>query len=258
MPDGCAYTVISSVSASDYQHMLILCRYAASVLQPGIQQALGGGFQKIYCKVYACAVPARHINIPWVGGPAGQDDAVKFLPYFVDPVIPAHIRSRHKGDAFLLHHIHFAVNNPFFQLHVGYSVHQQAAHTIVPLKYSDTVPPFIQLVRSSQACGTGSDNRHLFAGADGGRIWEGISAVVCLFDDGPLIFLHGHRIPVQAAGTGRLAGGRAYPGGELREAVGFLKTVVGLFPVAGIHQVVPFRHQIVQRASADHTANRHA
>ena len=258
MPDGCACTIISSVSASDYQHMFILCRYETSVLQSGIQEALCGGFQKIHRKVYACAVPARHVDIPWVGGPTGQDDAVKFLPDFAGPVIPAHIRSRHKGDSLLLHHIHLALNHPFFQLHIGYAVHQQAAHTVIPLKYCDAVPPFVQLVRSCQPRGTGSDNRHLFSGADGGRIREGISAAVCFFNDGSLIFFYGHCISVQTTGAGRFAGCRTYPGGELREAVGFFKPVVCLFPVAGIHQVIPFRHQIVQGASADHPSNHHA
>ena len=115
----------------------------------------------------------------------------------------------------------------------------------------------VQQIRCCQSGGTAADDCHLFAGAYHRGLGCRIALVVGVFNDSIFVLLSGDRIPVQPTGTCRLTQGRAYSGSELGEIVGLLQTVVSLLPVAGIYQIVPLRHQIVQRASAGHTADHH-
>ena len=72
-----------------------------------------------------------------------------------------------------------------------------------------------------------------------------------------LIFLDADRISVQAAGAGCLAGSRAHTAGKLRKAVGLFQAVVSLTPVSGVHQVIPLRNKVVERAAGHHTVHHH-
>ena len=51
---------------------------------------------------------------------------------------------------------------------------------------------------------------------------------------------------------GRLTKSRAYPGSKFRKIVCLFQPVICLFPVAVINQVIPLRHQIMQRTAACH------
>ena len=140
-----------------------------------------------------CPCPARRYPLGW--SPTGQDDAVKFLPDFAGPVIPAHIRSRHKGDAFLLHHIHFAVNNPFssFMLGIPY-ISRPPTRSF----RSNTVTLCPRLFNWSAAARPAGRSRSPppFTCADAGRVGTGHPLVIRLFNNGPFIFLYRYRIAV--------------------------------------------------------------
>ena len=105
---------------------------------------------------------------------------------------------------------------------------------------------------------TAADDCYLFTGAYHRGLGCRIALAVGVFNDGIFVLLGGDRIPVQSAGTCCLTQGRTHSGSELGEIVGLLQTVVSLLPVAGIYQIVPLRHQIVQGASADHPSNHYA
>ena len=117
--------------------------------------------------------------------------------------------------------------------------------------------PSVQQIRRCQTCGPASHHRHLLPGAHLGRLGAGIALLIGIFYDGILILPGGHRLPVQPTGTGRFAQSRTHPGSELRETVGLLQSLVSLFPVPGVNQVVPLRNQIVERAPAGHAAQHH-
>ena len=70
-----------------------------------------------------------------------------------------------------------------------------------------------------------------------------------ILNNGPLIFVIGHRCAGQVAGAGILAGGRADPGGKLRKIVGLEQPVQGLLVVAPVQEIVPLRDQVVERAA---------
>ena len=116
----------------------------------------------------------------------------------------------------------------------------------------------VQQIRCCQSGRTAADDCYLFTGAYHRGLGCRIALAVSILNDGIFVLFSRDRIPVQPAGTCRLTQGRAYSGSELGEIVGLLQTVVSLLPVAGIYQIVPLRHQIVQGASAGHTADHHA
>ena len=118
---------------------------------------------------------------------------------------------------------------------------------------SHAVAALVEHVCSGKAGGTASDDGHLFSGPHTRRAGRGVAFFIGVLNDGVFVLLRGYRVSVQAAGTGRLAERGADAGGELRKVVGFFQAFIGLLPVAGIHQIVPFRHQIVQRAAGGHS-----
>ena len=158
-----------------------------------------------------------------------------------------------EGYALLLHYLDFPVNYVLFQLHVGNPVHEESSYSVFPLEYSHIVSPLVKLIGGSQAGRPGSYHGNPFVGAQLRRPGTCLTGLVCFLDYGIFVFLDRHRIPVQSAGTGCLAGRRADPAGELREAVGLFQAIICLSPIAAVHQIIPLRHQIVQRASGHHS-----
>ena len=141
-----------------------------------------------------------------------------------------------------------------FQLHIGNAVPEKAAHPVPSLIDSHQMAPAVQLVRRSQARGTGADDRHLFACTHLRRPCMGISHAVGVLNDGQLVALRPHRISVQIAGAGRLAQARADPSCELRKITGLHQAVICFLPVAQIQEIVPLRHHILQWTTGHHTA----
>ena len=78
-----------------------------------------------------------------------------------------------------------------------------------------------------------------------------------MFNNSVLIVPHGDRIIMQTAGTCSLTQCRADAGCKFREVVGFVQTLVSLLPCSHIDQIIPLRHQIVQRATAGHAHECH-
>ena len=74
-----------------------------------------------------------------------------------------------------------------------------------------------------------------------------------VLNDPQLIFLHGDRVPMETAGAGRLAQGGTHPSGKLRKIVGLQEPLECMPEIAGVDEVVPLRHQIVQRTAGHHS-----
>ena len=84
--------------------------------------------------------------------------------------IAADIRARHKGNALFFHDFPFSVHNLLFQLHIGYSVHQQSADTIRALKNRDGMSSLVQLVGCCQTGGTAAHNGNILSRTHFGRV----------------------------------------------------------------------------------------
>ena len=114
-----------------------------------------------------------------------------------------------------------AVNHLLFQLHIRYAVAQQPADPVSSFKYCYRMAHVYSASwAAARPDGPLPTTATLLAGPDLRRLRPDQPCLPGIFNDSPLIFLRGHRISVQIAGTGRLAERRANPGGELREAIG--------------------------------------
>src|SRR5262249_12393159 len=71
------------------------------------------------------------------------------------------------------------------------------------------------------------------------------------------IFDRDRRI-VDAEDAGTFTGRGADSTGEIGEVVGFMKPVESLFPQPPIDQIVPFRNEVVNRATGSHSADERA
>ena len=116
----------------------------------------------------------------------------------------------------------------------------------------------VQLVCSSQSGRAGTDDSHLFSGAYLWRLCICITMCIGIFYDPMLIFLCSDAISVVSTCTGSLTKGGADPGCKLRKIICLFQTLIGLFPITSVYQIVPFRYQIVQRTSTRHTHDRHS
>ena len=122
-------------------------------------------------------------------------------------------------------------------------------------KHCHLVSSAVQLHGGCKPGRTAADNGYFFSSTDFRRVRTDQSGVPGVFNNGTLVGLCRHRISVEIAGAGSLAQRRAYPGGKLRKTVGFRQAIIRLFPVSMIHQIVPLRHQIIQRAAGSHAGN---
>ena len=61
-----------------------------------------------------------------------------------------------RDSALFFHDFYFALYDIFFQFHVGYSVHEQAADTIGAFVNGDCMAAFVELVGGCQAGGAAS------------------------------------------------------------------------------------------------------
>ena len=258
MTDGGTHAVISGVTAADDDNVLAFGVNISFIFKIGIQQALGVGFQEIHCKIDSLGISSGCFDISGIGGTTGQDDSVKIMEQLICLDIFAHISAGHENDTFLFHDFNLAVNDLLFQLHIWNTVHEQTAYAVGTLEYSDLMASLIQLVSCSQSGGTASYDGYTLAGAHLRRLRSGIAFFVGIFNDGIFIFLGRYGVSVQSAGAGCFAQCRTYSGGKLREIVSLLQTVICSLPVAGVYQVIPLRHQVVQGTSACHTADHHS
>ena len=103
----------------------------------------------------------------------------------------------------------------------------------------------VQRVGRRKPGGSGTDNSDLFPGPALWRFCIRKSVGITVFNNAQLILLGADRFTVEAAGTGRLTQGRADPACKLRKRIGFFQPLKCLFPVSGINQVVPLRHQVI-------------
>ena len=233
--------------------MLSLYRSVLTVLQTGIQQAFCHGRQEIHRKEDIPGIPARRLNIPGIGRAARQHDPVILLFQFLRRDVPSHVHAGLKDHSFCLHQTDPAIQDLFLQLHVGNAVAQKSPDPVLPFIHGDQMSPPVQLLRRRQTGRTAPDDRHGFAGTHFRRLWQHPSTGKCVLDDGFLIFLCGHRLPVQIAGAGSFTESRADSGSKFRKTVSLRKPLVGLLPVPAVNQIVCLRYQIVKRTPGCHS-----
>ena len=207
----------------------------------------------------AVGVPAGHVQVAGLLGTAAQHHGVVAAQQLFGGKDAAHIHVGAELHALGLHELDAALDDRFVQLHVGDAVHQQAAHPVGALEYGHGMAALVQVLGHRQAGRAAAHHGHALAGAGRGRGGVEPALGVARLDDGVFVLTHGHAAAGHVpAGAGGLAQGGAHPAGELREAVGGQQPMQRQLPLAVIHQIVPLRDQVVQRAAGGHAADHHA
>ncbi len=137
----------------------------------------------------------------------------------------------------------------FLQLEVGDAVAEQSADPVAALVQRDPVPSPGQLLRGGHAGRARADHGNRTAGRRARRQWHQPAVVDRPVDDLDLDLLDGDRVVGDAEYAGRLARRRAEPAGELGEVVGGVQGLTRVGPPVPVHQVVPGRDQVAQRAA---------
>ena len=259
LPQGRALTVVAGVAAADDEDILTCGADGLAVGKAAVQQALGHAGEVVHREMDALGIPAGDVQVPGLLCAAAEDDGVVALEQFGGIHGPAHIHVGAELHAFGLHDLDAALDDGFVQLHVGNSVHQQAAHTVGTLEHSHRVAALVQVLGHRQARGAAADDGHALAGAGRGRGGVEPALGVARLYDGVLVLPDGDAAAGHiAAGAGGFAEGRVDPARELRETIGSPQTAERQLPLALIHEVVPLRDEVVQGAAGGHAADHHA
>src|SRR5437588_3031427 len=142
-----------------------------------------------------------------------------------------------------------------FQLELGDAVAEQTADAVRFFVDYDRVPCAAQLLSSSQARRAGAYDGYFFSGAHFSRLGTNPAFLESALNDALLVLLDGHRRLVDPQHAGRLARGRTNAAREFGEIVGRVELTHCFLPAAAIHQIVPVRNQIADRAAG--LAERH-
>ncbi len=161
----------------------------------------------------------------------------------------SHRRGAAELDALGSHLRQAAVEHRLLHLELRDPVAQKPAGALGPLVDDDVVPGPGQLLRTGQARGPRSHHRHGLPGAHRRHLGGHPPLAPAPLGDLVLDALDRDRIGVDAEHTGALARRRAQAPGELGEVVGGMQPLEGLGPVAPVHEVVPLRDEVPERAS---------
>src|SRR5262249_16587751 len=142
-----------------------------------------------------------------------------------------------------------ALDQMLLHLEVGDAVHQQSADPIGALVERDRMTGARELLRACHPGRTRANHRDALSTAARGRLRRDPSLGPGMIDDVLLDQLYGYRIVVDVENAGLLAWGGTHAAGEFREVVGRMQPVDRFLPAPAIHEVVPVRDDIPERAT---------
>mmetsp|Transcript_71799 Transcript_71799/g.198194 ORF Transcript_71799/g.198194 Transcript_71799/m.198194 type:complete len:409 (+) Transcript_71799:640-1866(+) len=224
-----------------------------------VEDSLGVAMEELHRQVHAPQVPALHLaQVARQRGAGGEDHRIVALQELLGSgaALLAHSAglAADEGDALLGHDLSAPLHDiHLVSLHVGHSVHHEAAQTVGALVHRDRVAHLVQLVRRGEACRARADNSHALAGPD--RRWAGHHPAipVGLVNDEELHRLDAHGLVDDAQRAGRLAWRRADATCELGKVVGLPQTLECLVPIACLGQRIPLRDKVAERTARAHS-----
>ena len=134
-------------------------------------------------------------------------------------------------------------------LELGDAITQQPTDAVCFFVDHYGVTHAAQLLSRSQSCGPRTHNRHLFPGADFGRLGPDPAFQKPALHDIFLDLLDRDRRLVDPQHTRRFARRWTNPPREFREVVGRVQLAHRFFPASVVHEVVPIRNQVVDGTS---------
>jgi hypothetical protein len=256
VPDRGAGAIRAGVAAADDDDVFPRRGNLRAGLE-AVEQVPGVRREKIHREMNALERSAFNRQIARLGRANGQDDGVKILLQFFDRIIFPDLGVADELDAFLFEDGQTPQDDFLLvELHVGNAVHEQAAGAAGAFKNGDRVAGLVQLRGGGKSRRAGADDGHFFAGALLGRPGHDPTLGPGVVNDIDLVVFDGDRRIVDGTHARALARGRTDAAGELRKVVGLVQPVEGFAPQAAVHEIVPFGDQVVNRAAADHAAER--
>ena len=197
----------------------------------------------------ALQLTPRHAQVARQGRSSGQDDRVE-VPLQLHRVhVDADVASGYERNPFVAHQREAALEPALLDLEFGNAIAQQAADSIGALEDGDQMAGAIQLVGGGEPRRSGSDDGDALARADRGRPRDDPALVEGALDDRGLGGLDRHRRAVDREDARAFARRRAQPAGEFGEVVGRVQPIDRGAPAIPIHEVVPVRNQVAERAA---------
>mmetsp|Transcript_4606 Transcript_4606/g.12575 ORF Transcript_4606/g.12575 Transcript_4606/m.12575 type:complete len:361 (+) Transcript_4606:1414-2496(+) len=164
--------------------------------------------------------------------------------------IGAHVRVDNKLHALSCHQVHAPLHHvQLVGLHVGHTIHHEAADAVCALKHSDFMAHLVELVGGSEACRAAAYDGHLGSGAVAGGAGHHPAFLKGLVNDAVLDGLDADRVLVDAQHTRALTRCWTHTTCELWEVVGLQQPVEGTPPVALVHQLVELGDAVGQGAA---------
>src|SRR5262245_52988477 len=205
--------------------------------------------QVVHREVDAGELAAGHGQIARLARAARKHHRVEVLAKVADGRARADVRIGLEDDAGLLHETQAPIHEPLLHLELGNPVAQEAPDAVGALEDDHPVPGAVELVRGGETRGPRADDGHALAGPGGGWLWGDPAVLERVLDDGDLDRLDRHGVVVDAEHARAFTRRRTQAARPLREVVGGVQPVDGLAPAVAVHEVVPVRNDVAERAA---------
>jgi hypothetical protein len=163
------------------------------------------------------------------------------------------MRASNELNALGSHQIGAPLNHSFFQLHVGYAVHQQTTHPVGPFENGNPMTRAIKLRRAGKAGWTRADHGDLFPGAHRRRFGNHPARLKTFVNYRLLNRLDRDREITDTKYTRTFAWRGTNSARKFRKVVGVVKATKRFAPMPPVDQIVPLRNQIVYRTPGSRT-----
>ena len=217
-----------------------------------VQQTAGVVGQEIHSEMDPFKISPFNGQVPRLGGAGAEHDRIVIFQLFGGKV-DADVRIVNELDTLGFHLTDASQDDLLLiQFHIGNAVHEQAARAIGAFEYGSPVASSIQLSGSTKPRRAGSDHGNFFAGAELGRFGQNPALFPAFVNNGALDGLDADRGCVDAKDARALTRSRTDATRELGKIIGLMQTIERFFPQTAIYQVIPFRNQIMNRATRSH------
>ena len=199
---------------------------------------------------------AGDLEVPLPRGANGQDHGVVAGPQVLDGEVDADVDAALEDRALGLHLLDPAVQERLVHLEVRYPEADKAARPVVAFVDDDLVAGPGQLLGGGHPGRPRAHHGHVLGRVHAGAQGRDPAMGPGVIDDLLLDLLYGDGLVVYGEHAGALARGRAHPARELGKIVGGVQALDGVPPAVPVHEVVPVRDQVPERAAGEAVAKR--
>ena len=216
--NGSTNAVVTSITTSDDNNVLVLGRNVSIVSQFGVQERLGVLVQELHGVVNAVQVAVRDGQVTSDSSSSREDNCVVLLAesFEVGLTLLTNGDTSLEVDALSSHEVDTALNDLLVELHVGDTVHEETTDTVGTLIDGDSVTSLVELISTSETSRAGTDDGNSLSRTGLGWRRNHPALLKTAVNNGALNRLDANGILVDAKNTGTLARSRANTTSKLR------------------------------------------